>query len=80
MIKLRIRYYGKLTELAGCEVEELLLDSVSNIEVLNKKLISMYPKIRDIPLIFFANNKRWNKSQILAENTEIDCMPPFSGG
>ena len=79
-MKLIIRYWGVLTELAGCTEEELDLNSGFTVTSLNNRLITNYPAFNGIPLIFFTRGKIINGNYTIPEGMEIDCMPPFSGG
>ncbi len=80
MMKVRIRYYGKLTETSGCDEEEISINPASTLSVLEQTLVGQYPLLSRIPLIFFSNAEKCTGSQLLAEGMQIECMPPFSGG
>ena len=79
-MKVRIHYYGRLTEAAGCEEEEIILNPRSTLTVLESVLTDRYPDFGRVPLIFFSNSRKCEDNRPLNEGMLIECMPPFSGG
>lgn len=80
-MKLKIRYYGALTDITNCENEVIeLMDEQVVIEHLKFKLEKQYPDFANYSIIYFANNKKINDGENLTPMMELDCMPPFSGG
>jgi len=75
-----LRYYGKLTAIAGCEQEEITLKNCHHAKELEKYLVDRYPAISTIPVLLAANNQLLRDFDEIKEGLIIDCMPPFSGG
>ena len=80
MIKLKVRYYGMLTDIAGCSEEEIRIDPESTVGTLQNLLNSRYPTFSSVPVVYFSGSRKWETGQNLTEGMEIECMPPFSGG
>ena len=77
---LTIRYYGILTDITTCEKESVVLSEKSSLDDLSSSLIRQYPGFKAHSIVYFANGKKIKSGDILTQDSEIDCMPPFSGG
>ena len=79
-MRVKIHYYGRLTEASGCEEEEIILNPSSTLTMLESVLTDRYPDFNRIPLIFFSNSSKCEGNLPLNDGMNIECMPPFSGG
>lgn len=78
MIKVTVKLYGILAEIAG--KPSLILENVSDSDDLKKHLLYLFPEMREHTFIVAVNNKLINKPTKLTNGDEIAVMPPFSGG
>ena len=79
-MRLRIRYYGVLTDITNCEVEMIEMDDRNTGANLVSKLHEKYPDFTNHSIVYFADGKKLEQGENISSITEIDCMPPFSGG
>ena len=56
------------------------LENVRDTNTLVKELHSLYPVLSDSKYVIAVNNKMVNENTILAENSTVALLPPFSGG
>lgn len=78
-MKLKIRYYGLLTDITHSEMEIIEgygITTANLITILHKK----YPDFSKYSIVYFANGKQLEQTENISSITEIDCMPPFAGG
>ncbi len=77
-MKIKIRYFGMLTEVTGCEEEIIDFPEVVISELLEMLFIK-YPKLKDKKFQVAQNNELVPfKTKISSK--EIVLLPPFSGG
>lgn len=79
-MKIKLQYYGMLTEATGCDQEEIELDDINSVVLLKQYLEEQYPLFATIPIVLFVENKKLLESEQIYDGMMIDCMPPFSGG
>jgi molybdopterin converting factor small subunit len=79
-MRVRLNYYGMLTESTGCREEEIEITDTISASGLLELLTDRYPEFIGIPVALFAENKRIPENRPLRDGVTIDCMPPFSGG
>lgn len=77
-MKLSIRYFGVITEIAGKELEDLELGK-NSVEGLKSLLNSKYPALALIQYKVSVNRKI-TECGIIGLKDEVVLMPPFSGG
>jgi molybdopterin synthase sulfur carrier subunit len=73
-----IRFFGQLTDIV--RTEKVLIESVSDTDMVRKKIVEMYPLLATATFKIALNNKLVIENTVVAENSIIAFMPPFSGG
>lgn len=80
-MKIKIRYFGKLTDLTGKDEEDFSIENTTTVMNIEEKLFQQYSKLKTETFAIFRNNSKINNKKIrLEEFDEISLMPPFSGG
>lgn len=87
-MKLYVRYYHKLRQVAGTDGETVEVipahagGSPATIASLVEELVRRYPAFAElVPALCFALNGEFaDRSACLGEGDTVDIMPPFSGG
>jgi len=79
-MKLKVRYYGLLTDITSCEREILELNGAVTSEDLTSALYEKYQEFKAHSIVFFVNGRKPDQKETIAADSEIDCMPPFAGG
>ncbi len=79
-MKLKIRYYGLLTDITQCEMEMIEMYGKITTANLISTLHEKYPDFNKHSIVYFANGKKLEQGENISSMTEIDCMPPFAGG
>ena len=79
-MKVKLNYFGMLTESAGCTEEKIEVADGISTRRLQNLLTRRYPSFAGIPVVLFAENKKLPEDTLLKDGQEIDCLPPFSGG
>lgn len=69
-----------LSEIVQAESEEVLIDGGLRPGELKRMLSEKYPDFSELSLVFFQNRQLCADGKELQPGTDIDCMPPFSGG
>ena len=77
-MKIKIKYFGQLTEIIGKTEDEISTKS-ENIIDLKKDLIKLHPVLKEHTIQIAQNNKIMGEKDIL-NSSQIDIFPPFSGG
>ena len=77
-MKIKIKYFGQLTEIIGKTKDEISTES-ENIIDLKKDLIKLHPVLKEYTIQIAQNNKIIGEKDIL-NSSQIDIFPPFSGG
>ena len=77
-MKIKIKYFGQLTEIIGKTEDEISTKS-ENIIDLKKDLIKLHPVLKEYTIQIAQNNKIIGEKDIL-NSSQIDIFPPFSGG
>ena len=78
-MKLKIRYYGLLTDVTHCEMEMIEKYGITTANLITF-LQEKYPDFRRHSIVYFANGKKLEQTENISSIKEIDCMPPFAGG
>lgn len=76
--KMKILYFGVLSEIAGKSEENL--DFSGPISKLQLKLSEMYPEIQKHRFQISLNQQIVDNSQIVNQGDEVALLPPFTGG
>ncbi len=77
-MKIKIKYFGQLTEIIGKTEDEISTKS-ENIIDLKKDLMKLHPVLKEYTIQIAQNNKIIGEKDIL-NSSQIDIFPPFSGG
>ena len=81
-MRVKVRYFGPLRDVAGAEREEVELAAGSDTGLLLQTLISRHPKLDDYAgeLKMAVNREIARRPTPLAEGDEVALLPPVSGG
>lgn len=83
-MKISLRLFANLKELAGKESLELEMKEGADVEALIRTISSELPALREIlekKAVFISINMEMAKNKdILSEGDEVGLLPPFSGG
>lgn len=83
-MKITLRLFANLKELAGTDALELEIMEGSDVEALIRSISTELPALREIlekKAVFISINQDMAKnSDILSEGDEVGLLPPFSGG
>lgn len=81
-MRVRVRYFAALREVAGREGETLELPDGANIAAVRAALLDRYPALGPIlPRCAAAVNRAYVAADApLAENDELALIPPLGGG
>ena len=81
-IKVQVRYYQRLREVAAVQAETYLVDADSTVAGLLAAVIARHPGILEFaPSLLIAINADYaQRTAPLAEGDIVDLMPPVSGG
>ncbi|MBN1116208.1 MAG: MoaD/ThiS family protein [Bacteroidales bacterium] len=81
MRKVKLRYFGRLSEIIGSDNEIVELKHDKTLGILNAELQLKYPGLSKVHYLIFVNSTKATNLDIKINNTdEISFMPPFSGG
>lgn len=75
---MNVKLFGALVDIAG--TENLLLQSVSNVNDLRNQFIELYPEAKTSKFLIAVNKKIVNENYSINESDEVAFLPPFSGG
>ena len=78
-MRLKVRYFGMITEWAGTDSEEVEIDG-NQVEELRYALVRSIPQLGTITFQIAVNQSIANSETILNENDEVAVLPPFAGG
>lgn len=78
-MEIRIKYFGMLSEVTGCNEELFTSSAVKTINGLLDELYIKYPKLKIKNFQVAQNNKIVDKKELINQ-TEIALLPPFAGG
>lgn len=79
-MKLKVQYYGLLTDITKCDTEMIDIGGKTNSTVFMTCLHKKYPDFKKHSIVYFANGKKLTQGDKIPVGSEIDCMPPFAGG
>ena len=83
-MKITLRLFANLKELAGTDALELEMKEGDNVEALIGAISAELPALREIlekKAVFISINQEMAKNKdILSEGDEVGLLPPFSGG
>lgn len=78
---IRIRYFGKLTDITRCNEELFDTQINAKLRTVIDDLFSKHPELKVATYTIFVNNKKSDlNNTTLNQDDEIVLMPPFSGG
>ncbi len=83
-MKITLKFFANLKELAGRDMLELEIDEGSNVEKLTRTICVKFPELKPIiekkAVFISVNQEMAKKKDILSEGDEVGLLPPFSGG
>lgn len=79
-MKLKLLFFGVLTDAVGMANKEVVTDSLNNVQLLDNYLKIHYPLMAKYKYKIAVNQKMAEASHLLNEGDEIAFLPPFSGG
>ncbi len=83
-MKITLKFFANLKELAGRDMLELEIDEGSNVENLTQTICVKFPELESIiekkAVFISVNQEMAKKNDILSEGDEVGLLPPFSGG
>ena len=83
-MKIMLKLFANLKELAGTDALELEMKEGSDVEALVRTISSELPALKELlekKAVFISINLDMAKnSDILSEGDEVGLLPPFSGG
>lgn len=83
-MKITLKFFANLKELAGTDMLELEIDEGSNVENLTQTICIKFPELTPIiekkAVFISVNQEMAKKNDILSEGDEVGLLPPFSGG
>jgi molybdopterin synthase catalytic subunit len=81
-LKVQVRYFALLREMAGSEGEELALDSGATVSGLRRELEALRPEVAEIlrEARFAVNQDFVGDSFELTDGDLVAVIPPVSGG
>lgn len=78
-MRLKVRYFGMITEWAGTDYEDV--EIVGNkVEELRSALVRSIPQLATITFQIAVNQSIVSSEIALNENDEVAILPPFAGG
>eukprot|EP00741_Cyanophora_paradoxa_P017900 tig00021036_g17289.t1 len=82
MIRLRLLFFARSRELAGCKETELEVPAGSDSSVLSTAIVAAFPALRELlgHSVISVNQEYVGKPVLLHNNDEIAVIPPISGG
>jgi len=78
MDKIKILYFGALSEVAGKQEEEIRVSG--NINDLLQSLKDKYPSLKDFQFSVAVNQEISSGVKLLSDGDEVALLPPFTGG
>ncbi len=78
-MRLKVRYFGMITEWAGTDSEQVEIDG-NSVSELKTKLIASIPQLETITYQVAINQSIASEATVLNENDEVAILPPFAGG
>ena len=79
-MKINLKYFGMVTEIAAKNMEELLIEEGINSKDLCQSLEEKYKALTKIDYRIAVNENLIIDSIQLKENDIVAILPPFSGG
>ena len=77
-MNIHVKLFGMLSDAAGCS--EIQLHHVHDTDSLKQKLISDFPKLKDMSFVIAISKCISGKNQKLNDGDTVVLLPPFAGG
>ena len=77
-MKLKIKYFGRLSEVTNCLEEQIEFPEMK-VEGVLDLLFQKYPDLKNNEFQVALNNQIVNRNLVVSEG-ELALLPPFSGG
>ncbi len=75
---MKIIFFGQLAEVTG--KSEMELNDVADTDALLKKLVTDFPKLKDLKILVSVDRKITKENVKLQNGSEVALLPPFAGG
>lgn len=81
-MKIKVLFFAGARSLTGCSAYECELADGSRLIELSELIYSVFPKLSSIrsTLLWAVNGQYSDMDQLLADQNEVACFPPVSGG
>ena len=79
-MKVKLLFFGALTDIVGMQEETIDVDDNLDITYLNLDLLSRYPSLSNFKYKIALNKVVVDKDQKLRDGDEVAFLPPFAGG
>lgn len=79
-MKLKLAFFGVLTEVTGESEMDLYTDDLQSVELLDEYLNSNYPLMGKHKYKVAVNQDIVSSDTVLHDGDEIAFLPPFAGG
>jgi len=79
-MKLKILYFGMISELTNCSEEIISFEADGSVQQLQGTLTEKYPNLKKIQYKIAVDQSIAAKDMILSSTKEIALLPPFAGG
>ncbi|MGL5112094.1 MAG: MoaD/ThiS family protein [Flavobacterium sp.] len=80
-MKVTLKYFGLLAEIANCNEEQLeLKDSTASLMFVKKNIENRFPAFQKTTYSIALNQSLCNEEVLLKEEDVIAFLPPFAGG
>ena len=80
MSSVTIKYFGLITEKTGKTEEKFNFEWSKTLHEIQNELIEKYPSLKHIQYTIAYNQIIRTTNCMVEQDSEIDLMPPFSGG
>lgn len=77
---MKIKIFGKLTDIFGNEEYELEKGDIENVSLLRLVLEKNIPQLSGMTYIVVVDREKADEKTKIFESSEIALLPPYSGG
>lgn len=77
-MNIEVLFFGQLTDITGCT--SLTMENPVAVDELKKQVLIRYPGLTQSKFVIAVNNTISKEDEMIADNSKIAFMPPFSGG
>lgn len=82
MLRIQVRYYSSLRDIAGREAEVVYVDDIATVADLTGRIMNAHPALQPFEqsMLVARNAEYAGAGDPLSDNDVVDFMPPVSGG